>query len=113
MFRDDRQGEYAATGAAIILVVLVVSLLPIELPLLTYFVAPKWTEPRLDELDGWVRPQTSALIVGLLVVLGVYEIVNGLQGLCRYVTALEPRDRLASARARLEHRGPPGVEAPR
>jgi hypothetical protein len=75
------EASTAATTAAVILVAFIVLFLPIELPLLTYFVAPNWAQPRLNRLDTWVRVHTKGLIVGLLVFLGVYEVVNGLRGL--------------------------------
>jgi hypothetical protein len=70
----------AATIGWVVLVVVLV-LITIEIPIVLYFVAPGWTIPKLEALNRWLDRNGRALIVWVLVVLGVWQVVDGLVGL--------------------------------
>jgi hypothetical protein len=69
----------AAVGWVVLVVVLV--LITIEIPILLYFVAPGWTIPKLEALNSWMARNGRNLIVYVLIVLGVWQIVDGIVGL--------------------------------
>jgi hypothetical protein len=69
----------AAIGWVVLIVVLV--LITIEIPIVLYFLAPGWTIPKLEALNRWLDRNGRTLIVYVLVVLGVWQIVDGLVGL--------------------------------
>jgi hypothetical protein len=69
----------AAVGWVVLVVVLV--LITIEIPILLYFVAPGWTVPKLEALNQWLDRNGRSLVVWVLVVLGVWQLVDGIVGL--------------------------------
>jgi hypothetical protein len=69
-----------ATAAALLGVVAIV-LITIELPLLFYVFAPAWTVPKLTGMNAWLDVHGRDVLVGVLGVLGIAEIVQGLIGL--------------------------------
>jgi hypothetical protein len=69
----------AAVGWVVLVVVLV--LITIEVPILLYFVAPGWTVPKLEAVNQWLDRNGRSLIVWVLVVLGVWQIIDGIVGL--------------------------------
>jgi hypothetical protein len=74
-----KMGNAAAVGWVAIVVVLV--LITIEIPILLYFTVPAWTVSRLDDLNNWLSRNGRTLLVYVLVVLGVWQIVDGIVGL--------------------------------
>ena len=61
--------------------VVIVSVLVVWLPLLTFLWAPEATTRRLAEANGWLRSNGKRLAAGALGVGGVILIVNGVLGL--------------------------------
>ena len=70
----------AATAAWVVAVAALV-LITIEVPILLYFVAPGWTIPKLQALNGWLSRNGHTLLVYGLAVLGVWQVTDGLVGL--------------------------------
>jgi Sap, sulfolipid-1-addressing protein len=69
-----------ATTLALVLVV-IISALIVWLPLLGYLAAPDATSRRLKALNGWLRANGRALLMGALGVCGLVLVVNGSTGL--------------------------------
>jgi hypothetical protein len=66
-------------GKTISLILLVIiTLLLVEIPLLTCFLVPKKANKILSKLNSWIKKYGQYLTGGLLFVLGVYLISNGL-----------------------------------
>ena len=76
-------GTKMSTAATVAWVVIVVALvlITIEVPIGLYFVAPGWTIPKLQALNGWLDRNGRTLLVYVLAVLGVWQIIDGLVGL--------------------------------
>lgn len=70
-----------AAAAVWVVVVVVLVLITIEVPLLLYLFAPGWTIPKLAAANAWLARNAHALLVGVLAMLGVWEIIDGLIGL--------------------------------
>ncbi len=58
-----------------------IMLLPIELPLIAFAVAPRWTKDTLDRMDAWLRANERRAIQLTALAAGGYLIVVGLVGL--------------------------------
>ncbi len=71
----------AASSALWIIVVVVLVLITIELPIALYFLAPNWTIPKLQAFNGWLGRNSRRLLISVLVVLGVWQVIDGLVGL--------------------------------
>ena len=56
-------------------------LITVWVPYVCYLVAPGWTVPKLKALDNWLGVHGKQVLVGVLVVLGAYEVTVGLAGL--------------------------------
>lgn len=69
--------------AAGVLVVIVIDLLFIWLPFVTYLVAPGPTTRYLGTFNGWLRSHGRTLLLGALFVVGGYLVINGLLGIIR------------------------------
>jgi hypothetical protein len=75
-------GTKMSTAAAVgwVVVVVVLVLITIEIPILLYFLAPGWTVPKLEALNQWLDQNGRSVVVWVLVVLGVWQIVDGIVG---------------------------------
>jgi Sap, sulfolipid-1-addressing protein len=75
----------ASTGATAtflgLVIVVIVSVLIVWLPLLTFLSAPEATARRLGEVNDWLRTHGKRLAAGALGAGGVILIVNGVLGL--------------------------------
>jgi hypothetical protein len=67
--------------AIAVIVVVVINVLLVWLPLTLYLVAPGLTTRRLAAFNGWLRANGSAILVGVLAVVGAIMVVNGIYGL--------------------------------
>ena len=67
--------------AIAVLVVVVINVLLVWLPLTFYLVAPGMTTRRLAAFNGWLRANGSAILVGVLAVVGAIMVINGTYGL--------------------------------
>jgi hypothetical protein len=67
--------------AIAVIVVVVINVLLVWLPLTFYLVAPGLTTRRLAAFNGWLRANGSAILVGVLAVVGAIMVVNGIYGL--------------------------------
>lgn len=74
------RASVAGTAVGLVIVVLV-SVLVVWLPLLTFLLAPEATTRRLGMLNSWLRTRAKRLAAGALGVGGVILIVNGVLGL--------------------------------
>ncbi len=70
----------AALAGWVVLVAALV-LITIEVPILLFIFAPRWTIPKLRAADTWIARHKRTLIVIVLAALGVWEAVDGLIGL--------------------------------
>jgi hypothetical protein len=64
-----------------LVIVVIVSVLVVWLPLLTFLAAPEATTRRLGDLNGWLRTHGKRIATGALGVGSVILIVNGALGL--------------------------------
>jgi hypothetical protein len=69
-----------ATVAWVVIVVAIV-LITIWVPTLVIVLAPGWSKPKLAALDSWLSRNSRTLLVVVLLVLGVWEIIDGIVGL--------------------------------
>lgn len=67
--------------AIAVIVVVVINVLLVWLPLTFYLVAPGLTTRRLAAFNGWLRANGSAILVGVLAVVGAIMVINGIYGL--------------------------------
>jgi hypothetical protein len=67
--------------AIAVIVVVVINVLLVWLPLIFYLVAPGITTRRLAAFNGWLRANGSAILVGVLAVVGAIMVINGIYGL--------------------------------
>ncbi len=58
-----------------------IMLLPIELPLVAFVVAPRWTRETLDRMDAWIHANERRAIRLAALAAGGYLIVSGVVGL--------------------------------
>ena len=70
----------AATSVWVVIVAALV-LITIEVPTIVYLVAPGWTTRKLAAFGGWLDRNARRLLVVVLVVLGVWQAVDGIVGL--------------------------------
>lgn len=70
----------AATVAWVVIVV-VITLITIWVPTLIIVLAPGWSKPRLAALNSWLSSNSRTLLVGVLLVLGAWQIIDGIVGL--------------------------------
>jgi Sap, sulfolipid-1-addressing protein len=72
-----------STAAMAVWVVIVVALvlITIEVPVLLYLLAPGWTVPRLQAVNGWLTRNGRTLAVAVLGAIGLWELLDGLVGL--------------------------------
>ena len=65
------------TVGLVVLVVVIVLLL-VELPLITYAVAPDWTDRKIAPVEGWLELHAQAVFAVVLVVLGALLVLSGI-----------------------------------
>jgi hypothetical protein len=72
-----------STAAMAVWVVIVVALvlITIEVPVLLYLLAPGWTVPKLQAVNGWLTRNGRTLAVAVLGAIGLWELLDGLVGL--------------------------------
>ncbi len=75
--------ERVPVTAAAILVVVIITVLTVWLPLLTYLAFPDATTRTLRAANDWLRVRGRVLVIGALWVAGVVLVVNGALGLSR------------------------------
>jgi hypothetical protein len=73
--------EPVAITAAAIIVVVVLTVLTVWLPLLTYLVFPEATTRVLRQANEWLRVRGRLLVIGALWIAGVILVVDGALGL--------------------------------
>jgi hypothetical protein len=73
-----RAGVPITAAGLIIIVILTVAV--VWVPYLAYLAAPDATTRALHALNGWLRANGRALVIGALVTVGVVLVVNGLRG---------------------------------
>ena len=80
---DDVGGTKMGTAATVawVVIVVVLVLITIEVPIVLYFVAPGWTVPKLQALNGWLERNGRTLVVYVLAFLGVWQVIDGVVGL--------------------------------
>jgi Sap, sulfolipid-1-addressing protein len=64
---------------AVIVAVLV--LITVEVPVLLFLLAPGWTVPRLQAVNGWLDRNGHTLLVAVVGAIGLWEFIDGLAGL--------------------------------
>ena len=74
-------GASVALTALAIAVVVVINVVLVWLPLILHLFAPQATERRLRAFNGWLRANSRSLLIGVLGVVGVIMLVNGIYGL--------------------------------
>lgn len=69
--------------AAAILIVVIITVLIVWLPLLTYLASPEATTRVLRIANEWLRRHGRVLVIGALLITGTVLVVNGALGLAR------------------------------
>ncbi len=64
-----------------VVIVAALVLITIEVPIAVYLAAPGWTTPKLATLDRWLNRNARTVLVGVLAVLGMWEVIDGIVGL--------------------------------
>jgi hypothetical protein len=67
--------------AVALIVVVVINALLVWLPIVLYLIAPGLTGRHLTAFNGWLRAHGKTILVGVLVVVGLIMIGNGIYGL--------------------------------
>ena len=57
------------------------TLITIWVPVLVIVLAPGWSKPKLAALNSWLSRNSRTLLIVVLVVLGVWQIIDGIVGL--------------------------------
>jgi Sap, sulfolipid-1-addressing protein len=72
-----------STAATVTWVVIVVAitLITIWVPVLVIVLAPGWSKPKLAALNSWLSRNSRTLLIVVLVVLGAWQIIDGIAGL--------------------------------
>jgi len=74
--------DYSAAETVTILVVFYLIVFSfVEIPIVSYFVAPHWTEDHVNSFNAWLGQNTRRVIVWALVAGGVYLTLRGIQQL--------------------------------
>lgn len=64
-----------------VLLIVALTLITIEIPVLVLLLAPDWSLPRLTALHGWLGRNGRTILILVLAVLGVWQFIEGLAGL--------------------------------
>ena len=70
-----------AAMAVWVVIVAVVVLITVEVPVLLFLLAPGWTVPRLQAVNGWLDRNGHTLLVAVVGAIGLWEFIDGLVGL--------------------------------
>jgi hypothetical protein len=70
----------AATVAWVVIVV-ALTLITIWVPVLVIVLAPGWSKPKLAALNSWLSRNSRTLLIVVLLVLGAWQIIDGIIGL--------------------------------
>ena len=72
-----------STAATVTWVVIVaaITLITIWVPVLVIVLAPGWSKPKLAALNSWLSRNSRTLLIVVLVVLGAWQIIDGIIGL--------------------------------
>jgi hypothetical protein len=69
-------------GKTITLILLVtITLLLVEIPLMVYFLVPQKADNILSNLNTWIQKRGRNLTVGLVIIIGIYILFEGLNKL--------------------------------
>jgi hypothetical protein len=52
-------------------------------PVLLFLLAPAWTVPRLQAVNGWLTRNGRTLAVAVLGLIGLWEFIDGSSACCR------------------------------
>ncbi len=80
----ERVGNSKLSTAALagwVVLVCALVLITIEVPIVAFLVAPGWTIPKLQALDGWLSRHARTLLIVVLAGLGIWQVIDGLSGL--------------------------------
>src|SRR5206468_3049327 len=72
-----------STAATVLWVIIVVALvlITVEVPVLLFLLAPDWTVPKLQAVNGWLDRNWRTLLVAVVGLIGLWEFIDGLVGL--------------------------------
>jgi hypothetical protein len=70
-----------AAMAVWVVIVVVLALITVEVPVLLFLLAPGWTVPRLQAVNGWLDRNGHTLLVAVVGTIGLWEFIAGLAGL--------------------------------
>jgi hypothetical protein len=70
-----------AAMAVWVVIVAVLVLITVEVPVLLFLLAPGWTVPRLQAVNGWLDRNGHTLLVAVVGAIGLWEFIDGLAGL--------------------------------
>jgi len=72
-----------STAATVLWVIIVVALvlITVEVPVLLFLLAPDWTVPKLQAVNGWLDRNGRTLLVAVVGLIGLWEFIDGLVGL--------------------------------
>jgi Sap, sulfolipid-1-addressing protein len=74
--------KLSTTSAAVwVVIVVALVLITIEVPFLLYLFAPGRVMPRFTAATAWLNSNSKAIFTVVLVVLGIWQVVDGLVGL--------------------------------
>ena len=71
----------AAATAAWVLIVVALVLITVEVPVLLFLLAPGWTVPKLEAVNGWLDRHGHSLLVWVVGAIGLWLLLEGLVGL--------------------------------
>jgi hypothetical protein len=72
--------SWGQTLGLVVMVVAIVLLL-VELPLITYAIAPDWTDHKIAPVQAWLEVHAQAVFAVVLAVLGVLMVIQGITDL--------------------------------
>ena len=64
-----------------LLILVVITLLLVEIPLLIFFLLPQKADTILSRLNGWIQKNGHYLTASLTIIIGIYILFNGLNEL--------------------------------
>jgi arginine exporter protein ArgO len=70
-----------ASTVAWVFIVVAITLITIWIPTLVIVLAPGWSKPKLAALNSWLSRNSRTLLIVVLLVLGVWQIIDGVVGL--------------------------------
>ena len=62
-------------------IVVVLTLVTLEVPVLLFLLAPGWTMPKLRAVNDWLGRNGRTLLIAVLALIGLWEFIDGLAGL--------------------------------